>query len=178
MTYLSYTTEFQDNLLMLMLRDHKRYMPIVEFFDNVTHGLTELSWAEAELIAAQVSKANHSEFCNGMRSGMSKALQADPAILNSEKFAPLLAFAFKVNQDASTVGLHDVQTVLNVGWSEQTIEDITGLVAIQKLYNIIATGLGFKGLPEEMFTEIGRNTVSEGSYSASFRSIIDSMRTA
>lgn len=43
MPFLNYTKDFNDNLLMLLLRDHKRYMPIVEFFDNVTQGLSELT---------------------------------------------------------------------------------------------------------------------------------------
>lgn len=85
----------------------------------------------------------------------------------------VLAFALKVNKNASSIRQDDIQTVLNAGWSEQTIEDVIGLVAIQNLYNIIATGLGFKGLPEAVFDEIGEGTVHDGGYAASFRGFIN-----
>ena len=139
MSFLSYTKDFNNNLLMLLLRDHKRYMPIVEFFDTMTQNLTELSWADAELIAAEVSKANRSEFCTGIRGGMTKALKANPAIegepgaVGDEKLTAVLKFALKTNQDSNAIIQSDIDDVLNAGWSEQTVEDIVGLVAIQKL---------------------------------------------
>ncbi|MFK5983966.1 MAG: hypothetical protein QM479_00885 [Pseudomonadota bacterium] len=117
--------------------------------------------------------ANHSKFCNGIRKGMIHALKATPEALRSKKLTPVLAFALKLNLDASNISQSDIETVLEAGWSEQTIEDITGLVAIQKLYNTIATGLGFNALQEAAFTEIGQDTVQKGGYAASFRSYIN-----
>ena len=173
MSFLSYTKGFNNNLLMLLLRDHKRYMPIVEFFDTMTQNLTELSWADAERIAAEVSKANRSEFCTGIRGGMTKALEGDPGAESNEKLTAVLRFALKTNQHPDAIMQSDVDDVLNAGWSEQTVEDIVGLVAIQKLYNIIANGLGFKQLPEAVFAEIGQGTVKKGGYVASFQQFID-----
>jgi len=179
MSFLSYTKDFNNNLLMLLLRDHKRYMPIVEFFDTMTQNLTELSWADAELIAAEVSKVNRSEFCTGIRGGMTKALEADPGVVGdpgaegNEKLTAVLRFALKTNQHPDAIMQSDVDEVLNAGWSEQTVEDIVGLVAIQKLFNIIANGLGFKQLPEAAFAEIGQDTVKKGGYVASFQQLIE-----
>lgn len=173
MPFLSYTKNFDNNLLMLLLRDHRRYMPIVEFFDTMTQSLSDLSWADAELIASEVSKANHSEFCTGIRGGVTKALKADADAESNEKLAPILRFALKVNQSPESIMQSDVDDVLNAGWSEQTVEDIVGLVAIQKLYNTIANGLGFKQLPEIAFAEIGQDTVNKGGYVASFRQFIE-----
>lgn len=174
MSYLSYTKEFNNNLLMLFLRDHKRYMPIVEFFDNLTRNLSELSWTEAELIASEVSKVNSSEFCNGIRAGMIGALNIDPASLKNGKLLPAITFALKVNQDASAITETDIKAVTDAAWSEQTVEDIVGLVAIQQLYNTIANGLGFKGLPSQVFAEIGKQTIDKGGYLASFEAVINS----
>ena len=173
MSYLNYTQDFNDNLLMLLLRDHKRYMPIVEFFETMTRGLSELSWSEAELIAAEVSKVNRSGFCTGIRGGMTNALKADLNALDNEKLAVALKFALNVNQHPGAITQNDIDAVLNAGWSEQTVEDIVGLVAIQTLYNTIATGLGFKELPEAVFAEIGQDTVNKGGYVASFRHYIE-----
>ena len=132
MPFLSYTQKFDNNLLMLLLRDHKRYMPIVEFFDTMTQGLSEISWVDAEVIAAEISKANQSEFCTGMRGGMVEALKPDLGSENNEKLSAVLAFALKLNKHPDAIIQSDVDKVLNAGWSEQTVEDIVGLVAIQK----------------------------------------------
>lgn len=173
MSFLSYTHDFNHNLFALFLRDHERYMPIVDFFGSVTEGLSELSWSDAELIAAEVSSVNSSSFCTGIRNGMIEALQAVPEALESDKLAAALSFALKVNAHDGAVTKEDVDVVLEAGWSEQTVEDLVGLVAIQKLYNIVANGLGFKGLPPEVFAEIGRGTVNGGGYAASFRGMIE-----
>lgn len=174
MSLLSYTQAYNDNLLMLLLRDHKRYMPIVEFFDTMTRNLSELSWADAEFIAAEVSKANQSQFCTGIRGGMTKALKAGSDHSANEKLALAVKFALKINQSANSIAQNDVDEMLNGGWSEQTVEDVVGLVAVQKLYNTIASGLGFKQLPEGAFAEIGQDTVENGGYVASFQQFIES----
>lgn len=173
MSFLSYTHEFNNNLFALFLRDHERYMPIVEFFGNVTEHLSELSWSEAELIATEVSKANNSSFCTGIRKGMTGALQAAPEALENGKLAAALNFALKVNARDGAIAKEYVDEVLDAGWSEQTVEDLVGLVAVQKLYNIVANGLGFKELPPAVFAEIGRGTVDNGGYAAAFRDMIE-----
>lgn len=172
MSYLSYAKPFNNNLLMLLLRDHKRYMPIVEFFQSMTMNLSEISWLEAELIATEISKANRSDFCTGMREGMTKAMKASPEALKDDKLTAALTFAHKVNQKPSDVSQEDVDCVIKAGWNEQTVEDIVGLVAIQALYNIISTGLGFKSLSEAAFAEIGQDTVNNG-YVGSFQHFIN-----
>ena len=173
MPFLSYTQKFDNNLLMLLLRDHKRYMPIVEFFDTMTQGLSEISWADAEIIASEISKANQSDFCIGIRGGMIEALESDLSSEHKEKLSVVLGFSLKLNKHPDAIIQSDVDEVLNAGWSEQTVEDIVGLVAIQKLYNVIATGLGFKQLPEEALAEIGHDTVKKGGYVASFQQFIE-----
>lgn len=147
---------------MLLLRDHKRYMPIVEFFETATNKLSEISWTEAELIAAEISKVNQSEFCTGLREGVINALNADRVLLNNNKLDVALSFALKVNENPGLISQQDVDSVIKAGWSEQTVEDLVCLVAIQSLYNIIGAGLGFKKLPEAVFSEIGKNTVDKG----------------
>ena len=174
MPFLSYTQTFDNNLLLLLLRDNKRYRPIVEFFDNMTQNLSEVSWAEAELIAAEISKANRSEFCNGIRGGVSRALSAEPSMLLSDKLSTLLRFTLKVNLDPGLIKQADIDKVLSKGWSEQTVEDVVGLVAIQALYNTIATGLGFASLPEETFDQIAQDTINSGGYLAAFNRFVES----
>jgi len=172
MPYLSYTRN-SDNFMEVLLRDPKRYLPIVEFIDNVTQGLSELGWGECELIMTEVSKVNRSAFCLGIRKGVTQALKADDSALKRDRLAPVLAFALKLNQDASAITQGDVQDVLDAGWSEQTVEDVVGLVAIQRLYNTIAAGLGFRALPEAVFAEMGEATVQQRGYLPMFRAFME-----
>ncbi len=176
MPFLSYTQDFNDNLLMLLLRDSDRYFPIIEFFDTLTRDLSELSWAEAELIALEVSQTNGSTFCSGIREGMIKALADRPQHPGDDKLAAAIDFAHKVNRDPAALTQADVDRVLHAGWHEQTVEDIVGLVAIQRLYNTLASGLGFKALPAAAFAEIGRDTLEKGGYTASFQHFIGAMK--
>jgi alkylhydroperoxidase family enzyme len=172
MSFLSYTHNFNNNLFMLFLRNPERYVPIVDFFGNMTENLSELKWSEAELIAAEASNVNDSSFCTGIRKGMTDALQAKPEALVNDKLAAALDFALKVNAHDGSITKEDVDAVLEAGWSEQTVEDLVGLVAVQKLYNILANGLGFKELPPAVFAEIGRGTVDNGGYGVAFRGMI------
>ena len=174
MSYLSYTQKFDDNLLAFLVSDHERYRPIVEFFDTMTKNLNELSWIEAELIASEISKTNQSKFCTGIRGGMINALNTAPTDLVNNKFEAALNFALKLNQDPNSVTQDDVDEILNRGWNEETVEDIVGLVAIQRLYNTIGIGLGFDELTAPVFEQIGRDTVKNGGYLASFQSFVKS----
>ncbi len=92
--------------------------------------------------------------------------------MNRDPLGALLSFALKVNADASSMNPGDITGVLNAGWSEQTVEDVVALVAIQKLYNTIASGLGFKALPAEICEQIGREPAEKGGYVESFRAYI------
>ncbi len=172
MTYLSHTKD-TENFLEVLLRNHERYLPIVQFLDNVILNMDELSWAEGELIGLELGKQNGSDFCAGIRGGMVAALDADDSALGGEKLKPVLAFARKLNRDASTVTEADVQAVRDAGWSDKTVEDVIGLVAILKVYSILANGLGFKALPESAFAEMGHATVQMRGYTPMFKSFID-----
>jgi len=161
MSYLSYTKNL-GNFMELLLRDHKRYMPIVEFVDNVTQQLYELSWEECELIFIDISKINGSEFCTGIHTGVANALNNTAKPIRNEKLNPLIKLARKFNNNAQNVEENDIQIVKDAGWSDQTIEDVAGLVAIINVYNILANGLGFKALPAEAFDEMGKATIQQG----------------
>lgn len=53
MSFLSYTHNFNNNLFMLFLRNPERYVPIVDFFGNMTENLSELlTWRSNRRYAA------------------------------------------------------------------------------------------------------------------------------
>jgi hypothetical protein len=172
MTYLSHT-KGTENFLKVLLRDHERYLPIVQFLDNVVLHMDELTWAEGELIGLELGKQNDSDFCAGIRGGMIDALDAEESALAGGKLKPVLDFARKLNLDASTITETNVQVVRDAGWSDKTVEDVIALVAVLKVYSILANGLGFKALPKAAFEEMGRATVQMRGYTPMFQSFMD-----
>ena len=157
-----------------LLRDHKRYLPIVEFLDHVIMNASELSWEECELIGREAGRQNSSEFCAGIRSGMMTELEADEDHVRTEKLLPVLDFAKKLNLDSASISEEDIQSVRDAGWSDQTIEDVAGLVSILKVYSMLANAMGFRALPEEVFAEMGKATVQMNGYTPLFNSFVES----
>lgn len=167
-----------ENFLESLLRDHKRYLPIVEMLDTIIQNASELSWIDCERIGFELGRQNGSEFCAGIRSGMMNALDADKVTTGDDRFRSLLAFARKLNNDSSTINEVDIQAIRDAGWNDQTIEDVAGLVAILKVYSMLANGFGFGELPESTFAELGAATVQMNGYTAVFQSYIDQTHAA
>ena len=172
MPYLKQTKN-TDNLMEALLRDHTRYLPIVEFLDRIIQNASQLSWADCERIGLELGKQNGSGFCAGIRAGMIKALADKEDQTGTDKLAPVIAFARKLNEDSSAVTETDIGTLREAGWSDQTVEDVIGLVASLKVYSILANGLGFGALPEAVFAEMGVATVKMRGYTPLFRSFIE-----
>ena len=84
-----------------------------------------------------MSKVNGSAFCSGIRTGVIDSITQGVDDLRYSRLSVLLEFALKVNDVNVTIEQNDIQIVLDANWSEQTIEDVVGLVAIQKLYSTI-----------------------------------------
>lgn len=167
-----------ENFLEALLRDHQRYLPIIEFLDSVIQHASELSWADCEQIGLELGKQNGSAFCTGIRAGMIKALGTNADRAETDRLQPILAFAQKLNQNSSSITQADIQTIRDKGWNDQTVEDVAGLVAILKVYSILANGLGFKALPEAVFVEMGAGTVGMNGYTPVFRHFIEQSATA
>jgi len=177
MPYLKQTRDM-DNFMEALLRDHRRYLPIVEFLDSIIHNAAELSWADCERIGLALGRQNGSEFCAGIRAGMINALGRDVEATDDDRLRPVLAYALKLNQDSSAVIEADIQAIRDAGWNDQTVEDVAGLVACLKAYSILANGLGFKALPEAVFAEMGAATVEMKGYAPLFRSYIERIKAA
>lgn len=126
------------------------------------------------MIGAEISKADNSDFRTGIRNGMINALKADNNDMQTEKFEPVIALVRKLNQKASAVSKIDIQAVLDAGWSEQTVEDLVGLVAAMKIFTILDNGLGFTSIPQASFEEMGKVTIQHQGYLPTFRYFVDS----
>ncbi len=172
MAYLK-QTEKTNNFLEVLVRDHRRYMPIMEYLDNLTQQESELSWQERERIALEVSKANGAEFCIGIHRGVLRAFESQEIGIGEDSMKPILAFVNKLVKASSHITKEDIEAVKKGGWSDQTVEDIIGLVSAITIYDILANGFGFKAsLPKEVFEEMGKGTIEAGGFVAQFRSFI------
>ncbi len=116
----------------------------------------------------RLGRQRRSGCCAGIRTGMVKALADKADRTASEKLAPVIVFARRLNDDSSTVTQSDIATVRSAGWNDQTIEDVVGLVASLKVYSILANGLGFEALSDATFAEMGAATVNMNGYTPLF----------
>ncbi len=165
--YLQHTRPMNNNLMRLFVANPGRYRPLVAFLDQLTQGLSELTWADCETIGAELAQDNGSVFCTGVRRATVDALRGAPGA-HPGKLASLVAFARRLNNDASSVSESDVAAVRAHGWSDQTVEDVVGLVAVLRVFSTLATGLGFGAVAPAEFETIGAQTVTAGGYVASF----------
>jgi len=160
-----------DNFLVSLVMDHERYMPLVQIMDNIIDGAAELSWKQLEVLGLEVSDAMGSHFCSGVRQGMINAL--DAADGEAKNLEVLQAFASKLTQNPSLVNQDDIEGIRSNGWSDQTIEDVVGWVSVMKAYATLDQGLGFGGMPQEVFDEMGQGTVGSKGYVAIFNHFVN-----
>lgn len=164
---LEQTRDLGGNLLRLLLTNPSRYRPVVAFLDGVTQNLSQLTWTDCERIGAEIALANDSQFCAGIRGGMTTALR-DEVGAAAEKLAPVIALALQVNRGQGALTHAQLVAVREAGWSDATIEDVVGLVASLRVFSTLATTLGFGQMPAAAFAEIGAGTVAAGGYTVAY----------
>lgn len=168
-------TKNMSNFMEALLRDPQRYRPIVEFLDQIIQNTSQLGWLDCERIGLALGRQNRSKFCAGIRSGMIKVLADNDDQTETDKLEPVIQLARKLNEDSSALEEKDIAIVRKAGWTDQTIEDVVGLVASFKVYSILANGLGFGSLEDAVFTDMGTATVSMRGYTPLFDSYIENM---
>ncbi len=171
MSYLSYT-DGMPGIADVFLRDPKLYAPLLQFIEGVMTRPSELTKAEREMLAEQVSRRNGCDFCvgahrwtlaaMGVDQHMIDALAADP---QSEAFSPrfraLLTFAAKLTDKPERMERADIDALLTAGWSEQAIEDAINVIALFNYVNRIVDALGIEG-EESYFRRIGASLAHQG----------------
>lgn len=158
--------------MMLLMSNPKRYSCMVEFLDQVSLNLSELSWKDCELIAKQISQENQSTFCSGIHQGIADQLEEQTN--NPEKLNAALRFASKLNKDSRSIQPADIRKLQDIGWQDQSIEDMVALVAIVNCFNILANGLGFGAVPKEAFAQMGQATIANKGNLSTFHAFLQS----
>lgn len=166
-------TKHTENFLEILVRDPKRYLPIMKYLDNLTQQESELTWKERELIALEVSRANGAEFCEAIHKGVLNSFDKSHLQIRQERIEPILGFVRKLSINSKNISEDDINSIREKGWNDQTIEDIIGLTSAITVYDILANGFGFKAtLPKTVFEEMGKGTIDAGGFEAQFKSFI------
>lgn len=166
-------TRHTENFLEVLVRDPKRYLPIMRYLDNLTQQESELTWKERELIALEVSRANGAQFCEAIHKGVLNSFDKSHIQIRQERIEPILGFVRKLSVNSKDISEDDINSLRAKGWNDQTIEDVIGLTSAITVYDILANGFGFKAsLPEPVFEKMGKGTIEAGGFEAQFNSFI------
>ncbi len=171
MSNLSYSQKFK-GIADVFLRSPKFYKPLLQFFENVMLGESELSKEEREIIATHVSRINGCDFCVGAHRATLAAMGVDDATVSTLEMGPnidgvsdevkdLLAFSEKLTRTPAEIGTADIDALKNKGVSEQTIEDTINVVSALNYLNRIVDAFGFEGSPE-YFNVVGASLAKNG----------------
>jgi hypothetical protein len=172
MAYLKQTRQ-TENFLEVLLRDSKRYLPIMRYLDNLTQQESELTWKEREFISIEISKANGAQFCEAIHKGLLNSFSDTHPQIRKERIEPILDFVRKLSVNSKNNSEDDINSIRAKNWNDQTIEDVIGLTSAITVYDILANGFGFKAnLPESVFEEMGKGTIDAGGFEAQFNSFL------
>lgn len=162
MSFFSYSTDYQ-GVVDIFTHGPGRYLPFAQLLVGIMNGKSELSIPQREMIALYVSKLNECHYCVGSHRAVLVALDIDEATISAAeagsttdaRLTPVLNFAAKLTQSPGSVVRADVDALRGVGWSEQTVEDVIGVVSLFSFLNRLVDGFGIKGSPEN-FAQGGR----------------------
>ena len=155
MSFLSYSTKYR-GVVDIFMRDPSRYLPFTQLLAGTMNGKSELSIPQREMIALHVSKLNDCHYCVGSHRAVLEGLGVDEATIGAvevgasadARMSAVLAFAAKLTRNPGAVGQADVDSLRQAGWSDQTVEDVIGVVSLFAFLNRLVDGFGVKGSAE------------------------------
>lgn len=149
--------------------------PLYELAQVLLRGESTLSEAERELIAAYVSKRNHTMFCMMSHAAASRELFGDNKqivddvledITNadiSNKMKALLNIASKVQVLGKEVKPEDVEAAREKGATDKEIHDIVLIAAAFSMFNRYVDGLAsYTPTDEEEYEAMGKRMAEKG----------------
>ena len=171
MAYFSYSRNFK-GIADVFLRSPKSYKPLLEFFENVMLGESNLSKEEREIIATHVSRINGCHFCVEAHSATLTAMGVDDSTVStlemgpnidgiSEQLKELLVFSEKLTRTPAEITIADIDTLKDKGVSEQTIEDTINVVSLLNYLNRLVDAFGVEGSPD-YFKVVGKSLANNG----------------
>ena len=171
MSHFSYSKDF-NGVADVFLRSPNVYRPLLDFIETVMVGPSELTKAEREIIAAQVSRLNGCEFCLEAHRATLSAMDVPTDIVStlekgadiegvSDTVRHLLVFAEKLTRTPAAVTQRDIDILTDLGIAEQTIEDAINVVSLFNYVNRLVDAFGVEGSPD-YFKLVGRSLAKNG----------------
>ncbi len=171
MSNLGYSKHFQ-GVADVFMRSPSLYAPMLQFIENVMTGVSELSKAEREIIAAHVSALNDCQFCLGAHRATLKAMGTNPETIESldaginvigidQRMVAILTFATKLTQTPEHMEPTDIMALQDAGWADQTIEDVINVVALFNYVNRLVDAFGIEG-NQPYFDYVGKALAADG----------------
>jgi len=169
MSYLSYTKNFQ-GVGDVFLNNPGRYLPFVQLLSNMMDTDSDLTKAEREMIALDVSRTNACHYCvdshcavlNKLGENVNATKAAHLVDKADEKMKAMLLFSSTLTNNPEKINQNEIKRLLEKGWSEQAIEDAIGVISTFAFLNKIVDGLGIVG-SDEHFAQVS-SMVSQHGY--------------
>ena len=143
----------------VITRFPKHWAPLMTFHDILLRGPSPFTIGERELIAAYVSGLNACHFCHGAHAVYAEAFGVDGAVFDAlladldsagvdARLKPVLAFARKLTLDQARMTPADARAILDAGWPEEAVNDVTMVTATFNFMNRVIHGHGVEPNPE------------------------------
>ena len=171
MTNFSYSQNYK-GIADVFLRSPEVYKPLLQFFENVMLGESELSKEEREIIATHVSIINGCHFCVEAHSATLRAMNVDEETLStlksgadiagvSDQLKDLLIFSEKLTRTPAEISISDIEALKDKGVAEQTVEDTVNVVSALNYLNRLVDAFGVEGNPS-YFKMVGAALAKNG----------------
>ncbi len=170
MSFLNYSKNFQ-GVGDIFMRDPQRYLPFVQFLDNIMSKESQLSKAQKEMLVLYSSHLNGCHYCVGSHSRVLSGLNTDEKFVRSlekgstdaidDKLLAIFKLAKKLTLEPGSINSADIDAVRSAGWSEQAIEDAICVVSTFAFLNRLVDGFGIAGSAEH-FQQVGGMIAQHG----------------
>jgi uncharacterized peroxidase-related enzyme len=160
-----------DTIMNIFMENQNRFLPILDFAENILREESFLSPADREFIAAFTSSLNQCKFCTGSHKVFAESVGANSKELNDaidgnyqdNRLKPILDYVKKLTMSPSSLTKSDVDNVINAGFSENELKDAIVVCAAFNFFNRIVEGHGIQENSQtwnessEMILEFGYN---------------------
>jgi len=142
------------NVLKAYSFDQEKLRPFMQMYNNLMLAESPLTRLEREMIAVVVSSLNRCVYCLTTHGAAVRNLSGNPVLgellaMNyhaaglEQRHRAMLDFAVKVTESSHTIGDADRDPLVEVGFDQRAIWDITAVAAFFNMTNRMSSALDF-----------------------------------
>jgi uncharacterized peroxidase-related enzyme len=141
-----------DTIMNIFMENQDRFMPILDFAQNILREDSFLSPADREFIAAFTSSLNKCKFCTGSHKVFAESVGANSEELENatngnyegHRLQAILDYVKKLTLSPSSLTKSDVDNVISSGFSENELKDAIVVCAAFNFFNRVVEGHGIQ----------------------------------